>query len=168
MARLSFAAEQCSFDWAKPRVRQKPGDGPGELSVRERRGRSVFEHGRVLGKASSVGIDRTQRWTGMAIFEGEITEPIWRSPETVVVLEAVDKMHLEAWMLLIRINEKTELLSTGSGRNNFRSDCTHYDNDHWFRGSRCRIKIGQRRPVGISRCGASKLCKGTYYQTCSV
>jgi ATP-dependent Clp protease ATP-binding subunit ClpB len=50
-----------------------------------------------------------------AYFEGELTDPIWRRPQTVVVLDAIDRAHSEVWKVLGPVLSEGSLVD-GLGR----------------------------------------------------
>jgi ATP-dependent Clp protease ATP-binding subunit ClpA len=45
-----------------------------------------------------------------AYFEGELTEPVWRNPRTVVVLDGIERAHGDVWQFLIPMLEQGQLL----------------------------------------------------------
>src|SRR5262245_25223729 len=47
--------------------------------------------------------------------EGELTEPLWRQPQTVVVMSAIDRMHPDCWRILIPILTEGTIID-GLGR----------------------------------------------------
>jgi ATP-dependent Clp protease ATP-binding subunit ClpB len=50
-----------------------------------------------------------------AYSEGELTEPLWRRPQTVVLLEGIEKAHRDVWQVLVPILEEGRTIE-GLGR----------------------------------------------------